>query len=324
MQDDLGILYCLGRDVGAGEHEVVATYYRSDGDYSTKRSLDDGSEYSRFVYQGLPEERNRLATVHRPEVVDRLLEHTVNTEVGIYLAASTLAPGRPEYTELDTWLASEHPGAGAYQSALQIACTSLSKAEVTIDELSLYGAAAFGLVATTGKIVDDIDVVFRTANLPELREAIEELKTAFTWEEIDPHRRLLERRQLLKAKRWSTSQIRLTEPYPMSIDLKVGREPGMDSLWDTLPTHGQQQPYTGELRVVDDTEGYCTSPSVRCEDRNGDERILLMEGYQYIGCAVVGDVIKIKGNAYVDSSVIIVSQSNSDNITPDFRNVPVS
>lgn len=323
MQDELGILYCLGRGVGPDRHEVVAAYYQTSSEHSTKQSLDDDTEYRRFVYQGLPEERARLSTVERPEVVDRLLAYTALTETGIYLSTSTLKPSQPQYRELATWLSIENPRAHAFQSALQIACMALTKAEVTLDELSLYGAASFGLVATTNKIVDDVDVVFSAANLPELRKAVDTLQSSFTWAEIDPYDRLLESRQKLKAKRWATSQIRLEEPYPMSIDLKVGREPGAPSLWDNLAVDAEGQQYSGTLEVVEDVEGFCTSPALRCEDRSGQEQILLLEGYQYIGCAVAGDIIAVRGTTNADSSVILVTQSDRDTVQPDFRNVPV-
>lgn len=61
-----------------------------------------------------------------------------------------------------------------------------------------------------------------------------------------------------------------------------------------------------------------------CEDRGGNERIVLLEGYQYIGCAVTGDVLAVTGNVYHDSNVIRVTQSTFDSVTPDFRNVPIS
>jgi hypothetical protein len=324
LQDDLGVLYCLGRATAPNEHEAVVTYYQTGSEHSTKQTLEGDIEYRRFIYQGLPEERERLVSVERSVVAERLLEHTARTETGIFLDRATLTPGDPRFRELATWLGADHLKASAFQSALQIACTALLKAEVTIDELSLYGAASFGLVATTDKIVDDVDVVFRTSNIPELRHAIDKLQTAFTWADIDPYSRLPERRQQLKAKRWATSQIRLDDPYPLSIDLKVGRQPGAPTLWEDMPVHSQKQRYSGDLLVLDDTEAFCTSPALRCEDKAGRERTLLLEGYQYIGCAVAGDVIRVDGSSYEDSPVVVVTQSERDRVTPDFRNVPVS
>ncbi len=323
-QDDLGIVYCLGRSIGTDTSEIVAAYYQTDREHSTKQTLDGDAEYRRLIYQGLPEERERLATVERPEVVERLMGHTATMEPGIALRPSLLLPGDPQFRELSTWLSSEHPQAAAFQSALHIACMALSKAGVTIDELSLYGAASFGLVGTTNKVVDDVDVVFSVANLGELREAVDQLQAAYTWAEIDPYDRLPERRQQLKAKRWATSQIRLSEPYPLSIDVKVGRQPGAPSLWDAVPEHGCRNRYDGELRVIDDTEAFCTSPALRCEDRAGQERILLFEGYQYIGSAIAGDTIEVRGSAYLESPVVLVTQSERDSVVPDFRNVPIS
>lgn len=323
MEDELGILYCLGRAVDSIRHEVVAAYYQSANEISTKQSLENDATYRRFVYQGLPEERDRMDTIERPEVLEKLLAHTSIAETGIFLAPDTLTPGDNRYREVATWLESGHPKAGFFQDALQIGCSALLKAGVTLDQLVLYGAASYGLVAISSEPVDDIDLVFSTENISELREAVNELQSPFTWSEIDPHGRLLRKRQLLKAKRWATSQIRLEEPYPMSIDLKVERQPGAPSLWDDLPEDAIRQPYSGVLRVIDDAEGYCTSPALRCEDKAGEERILLLEGYQYIGCSIMGDVISVSGDACVDSSVIVVTQSDEHNVMPDFSNVPV-
>ncbi len=324
MQDEAGIVYCLGRAIDAETHEVTATYYRTDSDLATKQTLDGRARYSRFIYQGLPEERARLITVERPDVVDRLDYLTAETGVGIYLKPKYLDAGDSLHREVSTWVESKNPKAYAFQNALQIACDALLKAEVTIDELSLYGAASFGLVGTTDKTVEDIDIVFSASRINELRELVSQLQTGFRWSDIDPFDRLAESRQKLKAKRWSTSQIRLLEPHPLTIDLKVGRQPGAASLWDLTPEVGDIQPYVGELRVVDDTETYCMSPAVQCEDKNGDEKILLLEGYQYIGTLLTGDVVEVNGDAYADSQIIKVSQARNHGIVPDFRNVPVT
>jgi len=179
-------------------------------------------------------------------------------------------------------------------------------------------------VNTSKKVVDDVDFVFRLANRGELDNAITELQSGYTWDEIDPFARLPKERQILKAKRWSTSQVRLAVPYPFSIDFKVGRDANHVSLWESLPQGTDTDRFVDELRVVDDTEALCTSPALRCEDRKGDERIVLMDGYQYVGSAVRGDVIGVAGSIYRDTNVVRVTQADTDSIVPDFRNVPMA
>lgn len=324
-RDDLGIVYCLGRAVTSHEHDVVAAYYQTDLEHATKQTLGGDDYYRRFVYQGLPEERDRLKAIERPEVAARLAGLTpIIEQPGILLDPKCLKPSESHYRKVSSWLDAEQPRAQAFKSALQIACDQLLKAEVNIDDLSLYGAASFGLVGITDKTVEDIDIVFKASNITELRELVNRLRTSFKWSEIDPFGRLAESRQLLKAKRWSTSQIRLIEPYPLTIDLKVGRQPGSCSLWNELPKFGETRQYEGWLRVVEDTEAFCTSPALLCEDRNGNTQTLLLEGYQYIGTAVAGDVIEISGDTYAESSVILVSQAGHHGLKPDFRNVPVT
>lgn len=323
-QDDLGIVYCLGHNTAADTHEMVAAYYSTDAESATKQTLDAGTYYRRLIYQGLPEERERLIKVERPEVVERLLAHTPGGRTGMFFPLSTLTASDPVYRTVTSWVQNEHPKAKAFQSALHIAGTVLSSVGVSIDELFLYGGASFGVVNSTEKIVDDVDFVFSPANKDELTGAVAELQSSYTWDEIDPFGRLPKERQLLKAKRWATSQIRLAEPYALSIDLKVARTGGDPSLWDRVPEYTDSERFIGELKVINDNESLCTSPALQCEDSSGNERTVLLEGYQYIGCAVAGDVITVMGKAYHDSSIVHVTQSTHDSVTPDFRNIPIS
>lgn len=321
--DDLDIVYCLGRSVSATQHEVVAAYYKTDAEHATKQTLDARAYYRRCIYQGLPEERERLLQVERPDVVERLLAHTAISGVGIAVDSSALRFSDARYRELKTWLESGHLKSHRLQQALHVACNALARADVVLDELSLYGGASFGVVNKTDKIVDDIDIVFKADNLSQLRAAIEVHDSPFTWSEIDPFGRLPKERQLLKARRWASSQIRLLKPYPLSIDFKVARLPDQQSLWDSMPAELESQPFSGVVKVVDDTEGLCISPAFRCEDETGNERIVLMDGYQYIGCAVTGDVISLRGTAYRGTNVIRITQTALDGVTPDFRSVPI-
>ena len=324
LQDDLGVVYCLGRAIKPEQHEATAVYYKTDRDLATKQTLAGDAHYRRFIYQGLPEERERLVGVERQRVADRLVGLTSLTGVGITLETDQLKPHSPDYTKIINWLSSSHPRAGAFQNSLGIACDVLSETGIDPTDLSLYGAASFGLVGTTDKVVDDIDVLFSMSNLPELREVIAQLGTDYSWADIDPYDRLSERRRLLKAKRWSTSQVRLNYPQPLSIDCKVYRQAGDYSLWNELTNHDHKTRYNEDLRVIDDTEGLCTSPALRCEDKSGHERVLLLEGYQYIGTAVKGDTVSVRGNLFEDSSVILVTQNEHDGLLPDFSNVPIA
>lgn len=303
----------------------MGTYYRTEKEFATKQTLTSDSYYRRFIYQGLPEERELLATVERQEVVEKLISQTSFTGTGIFIEPAQLVGSPSSYKEIATWLGSSpQPKAAALSRTLQIACNVLDKAGASIDELSLYGAASFGLVGTTPKVVTDVDLAFKMTNIAEFRGVIDSLSSKFSWSEIDPFKRLPEKRQYLKAKRWATSQIRLTDPYPISIDLKVSREPGNFSLWDVQPSHKETEQFSGDLYVVDDKESFCTSPALYCEDRSGNERILLLDGYQYIGCAVLGDVINVQGKAYSESPVVLVTQNEQDKVMPDFSNVPIT
>lgn len=322
--DDLGIVYCSGRSIGQDSSEAVATYYETGADLATKQSIDTDTYYRRFIYQGLPEERERLAQIERPEIVDRLLSRTSLAGVGICIEDATLTPSAPHHSEVTEWLGNMHPRAVHFRTALAIAGAALARAEVDIESLSLYGGAAFGVVNKAEKDVDDVDFIFSPQQRGALDNALRVLRSEYTWSDIDPFNRLPKERQLLKAKRWSTSQVRLDSPYPFSIDFKVRRNVDDPSLWDELPENTNTVRYFDTLRVIDDTEAFCISPALRCEDHAGNERIVLFDGYQYIGCAITGDEITVSGTAYHDSTVVRVSQTDSDGVAPDFRNVPVT
>ncbi len=324
VQDELSVIYCLGRSLGLNQHDAVAAYYQTQPEQATKRALEGDEYFRRFVYQGLPEERERLETIERNEIVERLLAYTSAEAVGIFLDTSSCTSADSKYKKLDTWFGFESDLAQPFQAALQIACTALEKAGVTTDDLALYGAASFGLVGVAPKPVDDVDIVFQASNFEEFKGVMNELQSAFLWSDIDPYQRLPEKRQHLKAKRWATSQIRLPDPYPLSIDLKVARDPGSPSLWDAVPCHERSCPYEGQLQVIDDSEGFCTSPALLCENRSGDKVTVLLEGYQYIGCAVVGDIITVRGDVYDNSSLVRLSQHATHGVISDFSTVPVS
>ena len=324
VQDELGIVYCLGRDTDQETSEAVATYYETSPELATKYGIDAGTHYRRFIYQGLPEERERLAQVERPEVVERLLTQTSLSGVGLTINSCAVTPSNSRYSEVATWLHSKHPRAALFRAALNIAGMVLDRAGIAIEDLSLYGGAAFGVVNNTTKNVDDVDFVFNMQQREELDGALTELKSEYTWNEIDPHGRLSPSRQLLKAKRWSTSQVRLAVPHPFSIDLKIRRDLGGASLWDYMPENVAMVRFSEKLKVVDDTEALCISPALRCEDKEGRERIVLLDGYQYIGCAVTGDEITVSGNRYIDSDVVWVTQVDGHGVVPDFRNVPIT
>ncbi len=49
-----------------------------------------------------------------------------------------------------------------------------------------------------------------------------------------------------------------------------------------------------------------------------------MDGYQYVGSAVKGDVIGVAGSIYRDTNVVRITQADTDSIVPDFRNVPMA
>jgi hypothetical protein len=321
--DDLGIVYCTGRRIDEGVSETVATYYETSADLATKQLVDADVYYRRYIYQGLPEERERLAQVERPEVVDRLLSRTSLGGVGISIEDAVLVPSNPRYSDVAQWTRNAHPRTAQFRTALAIAGAALERAEVNIEDLSLYGGAAFGVVNKTEKAVDDVDFVFSPQQRGALDNALGVLRSEYTWSDIDPFNRLPKERQLLKAKRWSTSQVRLDAPYPFSIDFKVRRNKNDATLWDSLPESTDTVRYLDTLKIIDDTEALCTSPALRGEDNKGNERIVLFDGYQYIGCAIAGDEITVSGSVYRDSNVVRVSQSDSDGVAPDFRNVPI-
>lgn len=323
-----GIIYCIGMSRSDDEQEMVASYYRTTPDLATKSDLGGDSFYRRFIYQGLPEERQKLHDVERPNVVRALLAATGQNGTDIVGHASDLVYSDEKYTSPTYWLDLRSKRAGNFQKALEICTNVLLAAGVDIAQLRMYGAASFGLLSTPDKIVDDIDIVIKQGRLCEFRQAMDQLRTDVEWSEIDPHHRLPRNRQLQKAKRWSTSQIRLSNPYPLSIDLKVARTLGSPSLWNDLNIIPivQQHRFAGRLKVINDDEGYSASPALVCEDNHGKQRSLLLRGYQYIGTAAAGDIVEVEGVTNYDDpcAPILVTQSENDGLTPDMTSVKVT
>jgi len=322
-----GIVFCVGLSRNESEQEMVASYYRTNPEHATKSDLEGENFYRRFIYQGLPEERQKLEEIERPEVVRALLSATEQGATDIVGSASDLEYSDEKYASPSYWMDLKSERSSNFQRALDTSIGVLSVAGVEIAKTRMYGAASFGLLSASDKLIDDIDIVIAQDRLEEFREAMTLLRTGFEWSEIDPHQRLPERRQIQKAKRWSTSQIRLTAPYPMSIDLKVARTSGSISLWDGLNTTPmiEQHRFDGSLRVIDDDEGYSTSPALTCEDQEGNPRSLLLRGYQYIGTAVAGDVVHVAGVTNLDdpTAPILVTQSENDSLIPDMTSVDV-
>lgn len=321
-EDDSGVVYCLGRNIDQNVYEAVAVYERSLDTGGLKRSLDSGGSYNRLMYHGFPEEDMKLENT-RPNTRTALIGNLSLRDRCIFIDPTGMVTANPRYRTLDTWLFNDDSRMNPFRQALESACTTMERAGISVDGAELYGGAAYGLVSQPDKRVDDVDLILKVSS-EELYAGAQEMQQPIKWRDIDPQSILSERRQKLKAKRWSTSQIRTFDPDFLSIDLKAARDPAQPSLWDQVPKDAVTREFEGELRVVDDSESYCISPAIICEDKKGNPRTVLFRGYPYIGCAVVGDTIAIRGSAYEGSDTIIVTQSSNDILIPDFSNVTIS
>lgn len=321
-EDSSGIVYCLGRQATNGHYEAVATYNRVPNESGTKHSLISGLSYNRLMYHGFAEEDKKLDALS-PDAKAQIIGHIALGEHCLFIEPATMQQVPREYRLVSSWLNSDDPRTAPFRRALSNALDILERAGISVANVSLYGGAAFGLVSDTSKAVDDIDVLLNITSV-ELEEAVKPLQTCYSWDDINPGNILSRNRMMLKAKRWSTSQLRLGSTDPLTIDLKIGRNPSQSSLWNHLPEQYEADEFEGELLVIDDKEAYCTSPAILCEDVSGNERIVLFRGYPYIGCAVRGDKILVRGNEVKETSIVLVSQSERDLLVPDFRNALIS
>lgn len=321
-EDNSGIVYCLGRNIEQGVYEAVAVYERSTDGQGLKHSLEGDAAYNRLMYHGFPEEDAKLERM-RPETRAALIGNLSLRDRYIFVDPTDMVTADRNYRTIEAWLSSNDSRMSPFKQALETACTVMDRAGISMADAELYGGAAFGLVSKPDKLVDDVDLILKVGS-QELYNGAQEMQQPIKWSDIDPNSILSERRQLLKAKRWSTSQIRIFDPEFLSIDLKAGRDPDQPSLWNEMPIETTVTRFKGDLRVVDDGEAYCISPAVLCEDEKGNQRTVLFRGYPYIGCAVRGDKISIQGSAFEGSNVILVTQSADDILIPDFSKVPIS
>jgi hypothetical protein len=321
-EDEAGIVYCLGRNIDQGVYEAVAVYERSTDGQGLKHALEGDAVYNRLMYHGFPEEDTKLEKM-RPDIRASLVGNLSLRDRCMFVDPTGMTTADRDYRTLEAWLSSDDARINPFKKALETACTVMDRAGISLTNAELYGGAAFGLVSKPDKVVDDVDLILKVSSA-ELYAGSLELQEPISWNDIDPNSILSKRRQLLKAKRWSTSQIRIFNPDFLSIDLKAARDPSQDSLWDELPVDSSTSRFEGDLKVVDDTEAYCISPAVICEDNKGERRPVLFRGYPYIGCAVKGDMITVRGRAYADSGVVLVTQSADDILVPDFSKVPIS
>ncbi len=322
QEDNSGIVYCLGRNVLQDTYEAVAVYERSRDGSGLKQSLEGDAGYNRLMYHGFPEEDKRLASMH-PEIQSALIGNLSLRERCLFIDPEDMATVDQRYRTIEAWLSGDDNRMIPFRQALESACEIMNHAGISITDAELYGGAAFGLVGMPGKQVDDVDLIVKVKS-DELFAGAQEMQQPVKWCDIDPGSILTERRKLLKVKRWSTSQIRVYEPDFLSIDLKIARDPDQPSLWDEMPGQRATGQFEDELKVVDDSETYCISPAVLCEDRKGNRRTVLFRGYPYIGCAVKDDNILVRGSTFEDSGVILVTQSADDLLIPDFSNVSIS
>ena len=315
-EDDSGIVYCLGRSVAGDVHEAVAVYERAVDGAGTKQSLVSGNFYNRIMYHGFPEELTRLdalSLVTRESLLGRMSV----ADTCLYVDTKEMSRTDPQYSSVTHWLNCDDRASSPFQRSLEIACNVLESAGVSLDQAKLYGGASFGLVGAPDKWVDDVDFLL-TISSEELLALVETFAKPYDWGEIDPNNILSDRRKTLKAKRWSTSQLRLYVPDFLSVDLKIARPTGAGTLWDRL-TDEMTTACEVRLRVVDDKEAFSISPALVCEDAKGQEQTLLFRGYPYIGTAVKDDIITVRGRHAVDSATVIVSQSADDLLVPDLR-----
>lgn len=322
MEDQNGIVYCTGREASPGQYEATATYLACPEELATKWSIADGKTYRRVMYQGADDERSKLDGLPS-RAAEILLSKAFNPQACLRIGATALRPNNPNFAKISYWQDVRDQRTEQFCKSLERACELLDPTLIEINSLSLYGGAAFGLLAAGGKPVEDIDLLSHGPNNNVLGQ-VRELMTPFTWSDINPFNNLTPRRQRFKAKRWSTSQIRMLGDDFLSIDFKQARDAGASSLWDELPDTVDGEPFVGKMQVVDDSETFCISPAFRCEDKKGDIRTVLCSGYAYIGTAVAGDIITVLGSRIKDTGCIVVTQAQQHDLLPDFSNVPVS
>ena len=316
-EDEAGVVYCLGRNTDSYLHEAVAVYERADGGDGTKLSLDSRATYNRIMYHGFPEEQKKLDLLN-PATRAALLGKMSLADSCLYVDPRNMSRPEIKYKSISHWLDRNDGDSEPFQRSLEIACNVLESAGVPLEKTELYGGASFGLVGALGKWVDDIDFLVEITS-EQLLETVERFSKPYTWDEIDPTGILSDRRKVLKAKRWSTSQLRLHVPDFLSIDLKVKRAQNQKSLWDCQSTQLVQ---SGELKlkVLDDSEAFSISPALLCEDKSGQERVVLLRGYPYVGTAIKHDVITVKGKMDDVGQLIVVSQSSEDILVPNLDN----
>lgn len=316
-EDETGIVYCLGRNMDAYTHEAVAVYERSQDGAGTKQSLESGAFYNRIMYHGFPEEQEKLDLLV-PITRSTILGRMSLLDTCLYVDPRKMSRPDLKYGSIEHWLGRSDSQSRPFRHSLEIACDVIESAGVPLDKVKLYGGASFGLVGAPDKWVDDIDFLVDISS-EQLLEIVERFNKPYTWNDIDPNNILSDRRKALKAKRWSTSQLRLQVPDFLSVDFKIERTTGQKSLWDRQSSQSLQ---SGELQlmVLDDSEAFSISPALLCTDRNGQEHTVLFRGYPYVGTAVKGDVVTVKGKVDTDSQLIVVSQAVDDLLIPNLRN----
>ena len=322
VEDASGIVYCLGRNTADELYDAVAVYELMPNGEGSKLSLESDAPYKRIMYHGFPEEDEKLAKL-RTEIRAGILGNMCLRDHCIYINPSGMSSADPNYRSIDLWLSSTDRRRAQYRESLERASEVIDSVGISLSDVELYGGATFGLVGKPDKQVDDIDLLLDVTS-EELYESAKRLQSEYGWGDIDPVGILSDRRRILKAKRWSTSQIRLFDPTFLSIDLKIKRSSAEKSFWDGLPENYETKRFEGPLKVVDDTETFCISPALQCEDLAGDLRTVLFRGYPYIGCAVNRDKIFVRGTAIENSQFILVTQAREDLLVPDFTGVPIS
>jgi hypothetical protein len=320
-ESEEGVVYCLGRNTLASTQEAVAVYERMPAGQGSKSSLEDDATYNRIMYHGFPEEDEKLLKL-QPHIRESIIGNLCLKDHCLYINPCNMAAKSAVYSSVEHWLNRNDAATAPFREALEKACITVAGLGISLSDIELYGGASYGLVGNPKKRVDDVDLLLNITSA-ELHEAASELITDYSWSEIDPQSVLSSRRMLLKAKRWSTSQVRLYDPELLSIDLKAKRISEKPTLWDDFSDAAELMPYEGTLTVVDDSETFCISPGIRCEDETGTERTVLFRGYPYIGCAIRGDSIKVKGMSSEDNGVVLVTQSSQDLLIPDFSKVPI-
>ena len=217
--DNLGVTYCIGKELGNDRYEGVVAYYETTAKIAEKVSLDSGEYYKRLIYQGLPEEENRLYGIDDSQKISRIIGNQALDRSMLIIDAVEVNQFDEYFSNPYWWLSSKLASTEATAMAIDKALECFS----STSNLSLYGGSSFGLVDVVPKAVEDVDLLFTISEVDQLKQSITEYARPFYWSEVDPGHLLPYRRVLLKAKRWQTAQIRLSSPDPLTIDLKVAR-----------------------------------------------------------------------------------------------------